>query len=62
MTDTKEKVADSDWMTGEDAAPSEGHDAWFRKKVEQALAEKKAGTGKYHDLDEVARELGLNAR
>ncbi|MBB5517369.1 hypothetical protein FHS62_000155 [Amphiplicatus metriothermophilus] len=50
-------------MTTDAGAPPEpGHDAWFRRQVQNALDKKKAGKLKYYDFREVAAEFGFNAR
>ena len=49
-------------MTTDTGAPPEpGHDAWFRRQVQKALDDKKAGA-KYEDFATVAAEFGFNAR
>ncbi len=42
--------------------PDPGHDAWFRRQVQETLDKKKAGTLKYTSLAEVAARYGFNAR
>ena len=42
--------------------PEEGHDAWVRNQVQKTLDKKARGEMTYHTLDEVADELGFNAR
>ncbi len=43
------------------APPVPGHDAWFRRQVQLALDDKRAGA-KYEDFATVAAEFGFNAR
>lgn len=62
-----EKVADRpptlEEMTTDTGAPPEpGHDEWFRRQVQRALDDKKAGKAKYEDFRKVAAEFGFNAR
>jgi len=62
MSDATEEIS-IDELTGNTGAPPEpGHDAWFRKQVQETLARDKAGKLKYRDLDEVAAEFGFDAR
>ncbi|WP_299629500.1 hypothetical protein [uncultured Tateyamaria sp.] len=42
--------------------PENGHDAWVRRQVQQTLDKKARGEMTYHTLDDVADELGFNAR
>ncbi len=44
------------------APPVPGHDAWFRRQVQKALDDKKAGKSDYVDFDAVAAKFGFNAR
>lgn len=38
------------------------HDAWFREKVQATLEKKARGEMTYRSLDDVAADLGFNAR
>lgn len=38
------------------------HDAWMKAQIEKTLAKKKAGDMTFHNLDDVMREFGFNAR
>ena len=41
-----------------DKTDPEEYDAWFRRKVEDALKEKRDGAAKYRPLEEVAEDHG----
>ncbi len=45
-----------------DDQPEPGHDEWFRRQVQKALDDKKAGKSQYEDFDKVAAKFGFNAR
>lgn len=45
-----------------DDPPEPGHDEWFRRQVQKALNDKKAGKSQYEDFDTVAAKFGFNAR
>lgn len=45
-----------------DDPPEAGHDEWFRRQVQKALDDKKAGKSQYEDFDIVAAKFGFNAR
>ncbi len=62
MSETKQRP-NIDEITGNtDETPEPGHDAWFRKQVQETLEKKKKGELTYRDLDEVAKDFGFNAR
>lgn len=48
--------------TVSDDPPEPGHDEWFRRQVQKALDDKKAGASQYEDFDKVAAKFGFNAR
>ena len=58
--DTKTDI--DDLLSTVDSTPEPGHDQWFREKVQDTLKKKAAGQMTYRSLDDVADDLGLNAR
>jgi hypothetical protein len=63
MTQERKGAPTLEEMTTDTGAPpAPGHDAWFRKQVQQTLDKKKAGKLNYRDFHEVAARFGFNAR
>ena len=56
------KLSADDMITDNGQQPEDGHDAWVRRQIQKTLDKKARGEMIYHSLDEVADELGFNAR
>ena len=62
MRSVDTKIAIDELIGADDVQTDQDYDAWFRAKVQATLDAKARGEMTYRSLDEVAAELGFNAR
>ena len=62
MSSIDAKIAIDELTGSPDAKADTAHDAWFRGKVQATLDKKARGEMTYRSLDDVAADLGFNAR
>ncbi len=62
MSKIEKSIGNDEMISQSDQRPVEGHDAWVRNQVQGTLDKKARGEMTYHSLEDVADELGFNAR